>query len=201
MEANARPAPEARPPGDVGANATKASSTAGRTVLVAVLAAAIGGAAGYFLKPPPIVETDFVNFDQQSTPPAALGDGWSKVFEQFKDGVSFCWCSATRCTLNVSSAAKGDRVVVARLTPLHYEGAPPQVITAYINGTKIGSQPVPPDVLTTLTFPASRQYWLPGQNALTFEFAYAKDPKSVIPGAEDARVLAAAFDWVEIVPK
>ena len=42
--------------------------------------------------------------------------------------------------------------------------------------------------------------WKPGENVLTFEFAYAEAPKDRIPGAGDTRTLAAAFDWVEILP-
>ena len=42
--------------------------------------------------------------------------------------------------------------------------------------------------------------WKRGENFLTFELGYAEAPKDRIPGAGDSRTLAAAFDWVEIVP-
>jgi hypothetical protein len=169
--------------------------------VTAVVAAAIGGVAGYLVKPPPPVETAFVNFDAESTPAQVLGEGWSG-FEKFgEDGDTYSWCAALRCTLNVTSNAKQGRLVRVRLTPHGYDGAPQQTVTVYVNGTKIGSAPIPRDSLTTLTFPAPQQYWLPGVNALSFDFAYAKDPKSLSTGNDDARTLAAAFDWVQLIPK
>jgi len=191
--------PEAAVPSDVPAT-DSAPGAGARYYATALVAAALGGVAGYFLKPPPVVETDFVNFDAESTPVRVLGEGWSG-FEKFSDGVTVAWCAAVRCTLNVSSTGEHNRLVRARLTPFAYQGAPQQTVTVYLNGTKIGSQPVPAERFTTLAFPAPQQYWLPGLNALSFQFAYAKDPKTVIPGDDDPRTLAATFDWVDIPAK
>jgi hypothetical protein len=201
-QAGASPPAEATAASSAQPAADESGSSAGTLYFVtALIAAAMGGVTGYLLKPPPILETSYVNFDAESTPRAILGDGWSPFFQHIAAGLTFCWCSAMRCTLNVSSAAKQDRLIRARLTPFTHEGAPQQIVTAYLNGSKIGSGPVAPNAFTTLSVSASRQYWLPGINALSFEFTYAKDPKSVLPGADDTRVYSAAFDWVEITAK
>jgi hypothetical protein len=171
-----------------------------RYVLVALLGTVSGGAAAYFLKPSTVPETVFLNFDAESTPKGMLGSGWAPVFEHFKDGVTFSWCAALRCTLNVQSNAKHERLIRVRILPFHFQGAPAQTVTLYLNETKVGVRPVP-DALTTLSFPTSRGYWIAGTNSLTFEFAYAKDPKSVIPGNGDARMLSAAFDWIDITSR
>jgi hypothetical protein len=200
-DTKAQPPP---PPEAVAAGSpTPASGSGGRALkylFVALVGAAGGGAAAYLLKPPPIPDTTFVNFDAESAPKGVLGDGWSPVFEKFQDGVTFSWCSALQCTLNVESHAKHERLIRARLLPFRFEGAPTQTVTVSLNGTKIGVQPVP-DGLTTLSFPASREYWVPGKNTIAFEFAYARDPKSVLAGSGDKRALSAAFDWVDITTK
>ena len=124
----------------VPSQAPSSGGAVGRTLkymVVALLGAACGGAAAYYLKPPPIPETVFVNFDAQSAPKGLLGDGWSPVFEQFKDGVTFSWCSALRCTLNVESDAKHERLIRARLMPFRFDRAPAQTVTVYLNGTKM----------------------------------------------------------------
>jgi hypothetical protein len=48
--------------------------------------------------------------------------------------------------------------------------------------------------------PTPKDAWKRGVNEMKFLFAYAESPKDRIPGAEDERTLAAAFDWLEILP-
>jgi hypothetical protein len=50
------------------------------------------------------------------------------------------------------------------------------------------------------TFVVPKASWKAGENELTLAFAYAESPKLRIPGANDGRTLAAAFDWLDVTP-
>lgn len=42
--------------------------------------------------------------------------------------------------------------------------------------------------------------WKTGENVVTLSFLWAEAPRDRLPGAADTRTLAAAFDWIEVVP-
>jgi hypothetical protein len=159
----------------------------------ALLALALAGAG--CSRPAP--QTRFLNFDVESSS-GALISGWSS-FEKTPEGDTFAWAQAREATLNVSADGPADRLIRFRIWPFGWEGAPPQTVTPWVNdvrletirlagGTRVYS--------TTSPGPA----WKRGGNTLKFEFAFAEAPKDRIPGGGDSRTLAAAFDWVEILP-
>jgi hypothetical protein len=142
-------------------------------------------------------ETGFLNLDPESST-GALASGWSG-FEKTEPGDTFVWAQARDVTARVFAGGPGERLVRFRAWPFLWEGAPPQTVTVSVNGVR----------LETLTlWPGPRVYavtspgpaWKEGENTLTFSFGYAEAPKDRVPGAADTRTLAAAFDWIEIVP-
>lgn len=142
-------------------------------------------------------ETRFLNLDPESST-GALASGWSG-FEKTPEGDTFSWAQAREARATVLGGAASDRLVRFRAWPFRWEGAPPQTVTVSVNEVRLGTLTLGdgPRVYS-LVSPAPA--WKPGPNVLTFEFTYAEAPKDRIPGATDTRPLAAAFDWIEIVP-
>lgn len=99
----------------------------------------------------------------------------------------------------VLAAGPEDRLVRFRAWPFSWEGAPPQSVTLSVNGARVATLSLPGGAAVQgVVTPAAA--WRDGENALAFEFAWAEAPKDRVPGAADARTLAAAFDWIEVVP-
>lgn len=142
-------------------------------------------------------QTRFLNFDPESSP-EALASGWSG-FEKTGTGETFVWAQAREARVKVNARGAEDRLVRFRAWPFRWEGAPPQTVTVLVNDVRLETLTLldGPQVLS-VTSPGAA--WKRGENLLTFELGYAEAPKDRIPGADDSRTLAAAFDWVEIVP-
>lgn len=146
---------------------------------------------------PSVRETRFLNFDAEGSS-GALTSGWSG-FEKTETGDTFVWAQAREAKVTVLAGSAADRLVRFRAWPFRWEGAPPQTVTVSVNDVRL--EPIRlgdgPRVYSAAS-PAPA--WKPGPNVLTFEFAYAEAPKDRIAGNEDARTLAAAVDWLEILP-
>ena len=165
---------------------------AGLALRGALLLAAAATACG---RPAPAAR--FLNFDAESSS-GALGTGWS-AFERTEAGDSFVWAEAREARVEILAGPPADRLVRFRAWPFWWEGAPPQAVTLAVNGVRLGTWPLSagPRVYGTV---APEAAWREGANVLTFGFAWAEAPRDRIPGADDARTLAAAFDWVEVLP-
>ena len=158
-----------------------------------VLALALAGAA--CSRPAP--ETRFLNFDAESSS-GALTSGWSG-FEKSAAGDTFAWAQAREAAVTVSVGGPADRLIRFRLWPFVWPGAPPQTVTVWVNDVRLEAMTVwegPRVYAASSPGPA----WKSGGNVLRFEFAWAEAPKDRIPGGGDTRTLAAAFDWIEILP-
>ncbi len=142
-------------------------------------------------------DTRFLNFDPESSA-GALTSGWSG-FETTEAGDTFVWAQAREAKASVLATGVAERRVRFRAWPFRYADAPPQTVTISVNGVKLEAVTLGegPRVYST-TSPGNA--WRPGVNVLTFEFAYAEAPKDREPGNSDARTLAVAFDWLEILP-
>ena len=160
-----------------------------------LLAAVAGAIAGCGARPE---ETRFLSFDAESTPRDLLVSGWSG-FESGPSGDTFVWAQGRRAAVEVHASRVRGRLLRVRCWPFRWDGAPPQTVTVTLNGARLETVGVSdgPRVYAVAT-PA--EAWRPGKNVLSFDFAYAEAPKDRTPGAGDARTLAAAFDWLEIVP-
>lgn len=143
-----------------------------------------------------LVETRSLGFDVETTA-GSLGTGWSG-WEKGPEGDTFVWAQSRQATLRVLGKADGDRLVRFRCWPFRFPGAGPQQVVLYVNDARIDAVTLvePPHVYTLAT---PKAVWKPGVNDLRFEFAYADSPKDRA-GGSDPRTLAAAFDWLEVVP-
>lgn len=142
-------------------------------------------------------ETRFLNLDPESSA-GALASGWSG-FEKTPEGDTFSWAQAREARATVLADAASDRLVRFRAWPFRWEGSPPQAVTVSVNEVRLGTLTLG-DGPRVYSLVSPGPAWKPGPNVLTFEFTYAEAPKDRIPGAADTRPLAAAFDWIEIVP-
>ncbi len=142
-------------------------------------------------------ETRFLNFDPESSR-GALVSGWSG-FEKEPTGDTFVWCQSRHATLAVAEAGTGGRLLRFRCWPYRWAGAPPQSVTLSVNGRHLETLALAdgPRVYAVAT-PA--EVWRRGRNLVRLDFAYAEAPRDRVAGASDARTLAAAFDWLEVVP-
>jgi hypothetical protein len=142
-------------------------------------------------------ETRFLNLDPESSS-GALAAGWSG-FEKTDAGDTFAWAQAREARVRVTAGPAADRLVRFRAWPFRWDGAPPQTVTLSVNDVRLETIALGdgPRVYAAVSPGAA---WKEGTNVLTFEFAYAEAPRDRIPGAADTRTLAAAFDWIEILP-
>ena len=154
--------------------------------------AALAGAASCR----PLEETRSLNFDPETTA-GALESGWDR-FEKSDSGDTFVWARAREARLVVQSRADGGRLVRFRCWPFAYPGAPPQTLTLSVNGRRFETITLGGDA-GVYAFDVPEDAWTRGANTLAFTFAYAESPKQRIAGATDARTLAAAFDWLEVL--
>lgn len=145
----------------------------------------------------PAPQPRFLNFDPESST-GALTSGWSG-FETTGEGDTFSWAQAREARATVVAGGAADRLVRFRTWPFRWEGAPPQSVTLAVNGVQLATWTLS-DGARVYSAVSPAAAWREGTNVLSFSFAYAEAPKDRIPGADDTRTLAAAFDWVEIVP-
>ena len=144
-----------------------------------------------------VEETRFLNFDTESTA-GALGAGWSG-FEKTAQNDTFAWCQAKQGRLTFQSRGDGDRLIRFRCWAFAFPGAGAQSATLFVNDARLESVPIAGDPrVYTVMAPAA--VFKKGPNEMRFEFAYAEAPKDRIAGSADDRTLAAAFDWLEILP-
>jgi hypothetical protein len=141
-------------------------------------------------------ETLFLNFDPDSSS-GFLSSGWSG-WEKTLQGDTFVWCQGRDGKVRVESRADGDRLVRFRCWPFRFAGAPPQTVTFFVNDARVETVGLADDP-RVYTMPTPQAVWKKGANELRFSFAYAEAPRDRAPGSSDARTLAAAFDWLEIV--
>jgi hypothetical protein len=164
--------------------------------LLAVLC--VGAAAGYFLKPaPPIEETRFLNFDDESTPQGYLKGGFSGA-EVTEDGDTFRWCESKVVRLKVQNRADGERTLRVRFWPFEYPNGPKQSVSLLVNEQLVGKRDMKsgPQVAS---FRVPATVWRKGDNEIRFKFKYAESPFQVEPPNQDKRTLSAALDWLEIL--
>ena len=168
-------------------------------IVVALFAAlCAGAAAAYFLAPaPPLEETRFLNFDDESTPQGYLIAGFSGA-ETTEEGDTFRWSESKVVRLKVQNRADGERTVRVRFWPFEYPNGPGQSVSLLVNEQLVGTRDMKsgPHV-ASFRVPATA--WRRGDNELRFKFKYAEAPVLIAPPSQDKRTLSAAFDWLEIL--
>jgi len=142
-------------------------------------------------------ETRFLSFDPESSA-GALVVGWSG-FEKTEPGDTFVWAQAREARVRVVADGPADRLVRFRAWPLWWEGAPQQEVTVLVNDVTLGKVALG-DGPRVYRLEAPAPAWKAGENVVTFRFLWAEAPRDRLPGATDTRTLAAAFDWLEVLP-
>ena len=122
-----------------------------------------------------------------------LEDGWHAAEEG--GGVNFRWAFSPATLLIALDHAAPLRVQV-RVQAFNYPGAPPQTLTAIVNGRRQAPATVPNE-WTTVVFDVEEGAWRAGVNRLTLEFGRTARPADVgLSG--DGRLLSAAIDYVRV---
>ena len=99
----------------------------------------------------------------------------------------------------MTNTGGSDRVVRFRAWSFGWPGAPEQTVTLFVNGTRVDTSGLSPEA-RVVTFVVPRALWKKGENDLRLAFARAEAPKDHVAGSDDVRTLAAAVDWLEILP-
>lgn len=144
-----------------------------------------------------VEETRSLNFDPE-TAAGSLGSGWDG-FEKADSGDTFVWAHGKEARLVLQSRGDGDRLVRLRCWPFGFPGGPAQTLTLFLNDRKLETLTLAGEA-RVYAVRTPRAAWTRGANELKLVFAYAESPKDRVPGSEDGRTLAAAFDWLEILP-
>ena len=142
-------------------------------------------------------ETRFIGFDPESSA-GALAVGWSG-FERTEAGDTFVWAQAREAQVRVVADGPGDRLLRFRAWPLWWEGAPQRQVTVLVNDVSLGTVALG-DGPRVYRLDSPAPAWKGGENVVTLRFLWAEAPRDRLPGATDTRTLAAAFDWLEILP-
>ncbi len=125
--------------------------------------------------------------------------GWSG-FEKTPEGDTFVWAQAREARLSVRDRGDGDRLLRFRCWPFRWGGAGPQTLNLFLNDARIAALTLQ-DGPRVYSVPTPQAAWRRGANEIRLEFGYAEAPRDRVAGSGDPRTLAAAFDWLEIVPR
>ncbi len=131
------------------------------------------------------------------------GEGWSAREEtrhQSEESITFAWVTAREATFRVTGSPTVPVDFSARCLPFTFEGAPQQTLTIQSGDRVIATRaldpgwqdvriPLPGDVLSARS------------QELRLAFSYARTVHEVQPGNPDRRQLAAAFQYLAVVPR
>jgi choline-sulfatase len=127
---------------------------------------------------------------------SALVSGWGPRARSA--GVVFQWGQGDRSELRFGVGEPRDLELALRAWPLDFEGAPTQSVAVEANGRPVGTLELPRGPHThRVRLPADAL--VPGENRLSFHYAWARAPRDVIPGSSERRPLAVAWDTLRVI--
>jgi hypothetical protein len=129
-----------------------------------------------------------------TAPPFFLSEGWSSP-ERW-DELTVAWADAKESRLWVYFPRVEDFAMELRLLPLPLPGSPAQAVKIYVNGRFVGEIALEVSDWHSYTVRLPRTYLAAGINAFRFVYRYTASPSKVMPGNNDLRTLAVAFDYV-----
>jgi arylsulfatase A-like enzyme len=135
-----------------------------------------------------------IDIGTQSARPHLVG-GWSHD-ETAPKGSGFAWSTGDTSDVALKLGNTGPLELTFRAQPFTWDGAPTQVISVTINGTRVGDVTLQPGwqqyrvELTADTVAA-------GHNLIRFHYAYTAQPSEVL-GTTDQRELGVAWDWISL---
>lgn len=129
----------------------------------------------------------------------ALSTGWWGNERWGPEGPTVQWANDRESALILALRAPVDRVLELRVRPMTYPGSPPQTLSLEVNGIPQTTLVLEPGwAVYRVALPAAS--FRTGLNTLTFRYGYAVAPARVIAGSSDERLLAVAFDAIELKP-
>src|SRR5262245_57142758 len=139
-------------------------------------------------------ETASIDFGSDASLPA-LVSGWGPRVRS--DRVDFQWAQGDLSELRFGVGEPRDLEVALRAWPLAFEGAPPQSVEISANGRPVATLELAPGAHTyRVRIPGDAL--VPGENRLEFRYAWSRAPREVIPGSDESRPLAVAWDWLRV---
>lgn len=143
-----------------------------------------------------LVEVDQSTYDfGRETAPRHLRSGWSAP--EHLGGESFAWAIEREADLSLWVLDRSARWLHFAAQPFDVGGERQSAIVR-VNGIETDRVPLEGGGVRTYTVALVEGVLRPGENIVSFEFAYAVSPQSLNPEALDERPLAAAFRFVSI---
>jgi hypothetical protein len=132
---------------------------------------------------------------------AYLARGWSTAETAADGSRRFVWADAAESRLWFALGKPSDLAVSLTAFPFAFPSAPPQRVRVFANGKAVADIAVSEPGWGTYAFDLPRSYLVPGANELRFAYRYLAAPSKVIPGSDDARTLAVAFESIALRPR
>jgi hypothetical protein len=134
-----------------------------------------------------------------TTPQFFIADGWS--YAERWDKLTVAWSSGKESQLWVFLPRIEDFVMELRLKPFIFPANPPQGIQLYVNGRFSSHIPMPSSEWESYTVSLPHTQLTQGINTFRFVYDYAVIPAEVVPGGDDPRTLAVAYDYIRFRPE
>lgn len=141
-------------------------------------------------------ETRRIDFGAKSAHHHLLS-GWGEPEVDPTNGEPFIWATASEATLEVDLLRTTPTMLRFRCRPFAFEGVPSQRVDVLVNWVASGSVEMASGThVYGVEIPS--QALRPGRNVVTLRFAWAVEPRLRVPGSDDSRTLAAAFEAIWI---
>src|SRR5262245_53526804 len=124
-----------------------------------------------------------------------LVSGWGPRAQA--GSVEFQWGEGERSELRFDVGEPRDLELALRGWPLAFPGAPPQTVAVSANGRELTTLALEPGP-HTYRVAVPGEALVRGENRLGLRYAWARAPRDVIPGAQERRPLAVAWDWLRV---
>lgn len=134
-----------------------------------------------------------------SAPQFALLEGWSEP-ERWVPGLTVAWAAARESTLWLYFPAVRPFTMELRLAPFSFPSSPQQQVKVFVNGKFLTMIPLDQTDWKTYSVTVPASHLKKGINSFRFVYRYTATPAKVLPGSQDERHLAVAFDFIALHP-
>jgi hypothetical protein len=135
-----------------------------------------------------------IDFGAMSGFPALL-EGWSHG--ESGGGVTYAWSNAQESILWFDFPKALTMKIEMRLSPFSFPSSSKQLVKISMNGEPLRDLELEAG-WQTYSFDLPRSYLKEGVNSMRFLYRYTASPAQVIPGSNDLRRIAVAFDYVAL---
>ncbi len=138
-----------------------------------------------------------IDFGTESGFPALLA-GWSPA--EFAHDLTYAWSNAQESTAWLYLPYVTTMKMDLRLFPFTFPSSPNQRVSVSMNGERLGELALE-GRWQTYSLDLPRSHLREGVNTIRFRYGYTAAPATVIPGNNDRRRLAVAFDYIALRPQ